>query len=129
MSANLYRVILPVTDIDLAAKFYGTILDEPGKRVSNGRHYFGGDSDGAILACYDPKADGDDFGEDWHHHPLQYIYFSVLELETAHKLCESAGAKEITSIKSEPWGETMFFARDPFNNPISFVQGGTEFTG
>ncbi len=28
-----------------------------------------------------------------------------------------------------PWGETMFYALDPFANPISFVKAGTEFTG
>jgi hypothetical protein len=28
-----------------------------------------------------------------------------------------------------PWGETMFYALDPFGNPISFVEAGTEFTG
>ena len=28
-----------------------------------------------------------------------------------------------------PWGETMFYAFDPFGNPISFVKAGTEFTG
>jgi len=28
-----------------------------------------------------------------------------------------------------PWGETMFYALDPFGNPISFVKAGTEFTG
>ncbi|MCZ6888855.1 MAG: VOC family protein [Gammaproteobacteria bacterium] len=31
---NLYRVILPVTDIDAAEAFYAQILEMPGKRVS-----------------------------------------------------------------------------------------------
>ena len=39
------------------------------------------------------------------------------------------GAKDITAIEKMPWGETMFYALDPFDNPISFVQAGTEFTG
>lgn len=128
MKANLYRVILPVSDIDLATKFYGTILGEPGRRVSLGRHYFGGEC-GAILACYDPEADGDHLGVGWRHLPLQYVYFSVEDLQASREACKSAGAKEVTSIDSMPWGETMFYALDPFDNPISFVQSGTEFTG
>jgi hypothetical protein len=28
-----------------------------------------------------------------------------------------------------PWGERMFWARDPFDNPISFVDEKTVFTG
>jgi predicted enzyme related to lactoylglutathione lyase len=126
---NLYRVILPVTDIAAAASFYGAVLGEPGRRVSTGRHYFGGDGSGAILACYDPAADGDSLGEGWRHHPSQYVYFSVDDLDDSHRRCIAAGGREITAIASMPWGETMFYALDPFGNPISFVKSGTEFTG
>ncbi len=77
MPARLYRVILPVADIEEAARFYGAVLGEPGKRVSRGRHYFGAGESGAILACYDPKADGDEVGAGWRQHELQYVYFSV----------------------------------------------------
>ena len=129
MGPRLYRVIQPVTDIGLAAQFYAAVLGEPGRRVSGGRHYFGSDESGAILACYDPAADGDAVGDGWRHHELQYLYFSVDDLEGARQRCEAAGATEITRIASMPWGETMFYAIDPFGNPISFVKAGTEFTG
>jgi predicted enzyme related to lactoylglutathione lyase len=129
MSARLYRVILPVSNIETAARFYSAVLEAPGKRVSGGRHYFGeGDGD-AILACYDPQADGDPLGEGWRHHPSQYVYFSVNDLERTRRNCELAGARDITDIRKMPWGETMFYALDPFGNPISFVKAGTEFTG
>ena len=55
MNVRLYRVILPVGDIGIAAEFYGTLLSSPGERVSPGRHYF--NCGGTILACYDPVAD------------------------------------------------------------------------
>jgi len=129
---QLYRVILPVHDIDEAARFYGAVLGEPGRRVSGGRHYFGGgDAGGAILACYSPGKDGDaaKYGEAWHPHPLQYVYFSVDDVEGARARCVSAGARDVTGIAKMPWGETMFYALDPFGNPISFVRAGTEFTG
>ena len=54
---HLFRVIVPVRDINRAADFYGALLGEAGQRVSPGRHYF--DCEGTILACYDPEADGD----------------------------------------------------------------------
>jgi predicted enzyme related to lactoylglutathione lyase len=129
MPARLYRVILPVTDIEAAARFYGAVLGEPGRRVSGGRHSFTAGPGGAILACYDPTADGDPLGEGWRHHPWQYVYFSVDDLEAARRDCQAAGAREITAIAAMPWGETMFYALDPFGNPISFVRAGTEFTG
>jgi len=128
----LYRVIMPVSDVEQAAKFYGAVLGEPGSRVSGGRHYFGGASKGgAILACYSPREDGDGprYGEAWKMHPLQYIYVSCDDLEAARQRCVLAGASDVTEVAKMPWGETMFYALDPFGNPISFVESGTEFTG
>lgn len=128
----LYRVILPVKDIELAARFYSQVLGEQGKRVSGGRHYFAGEgSGGAILACYSPRDDGDapKYGEDWRLHPLQYVYFSFEDLDATRARCIAAGAREVTGIADMPWGETMFHALDPFDNPISFVKTGTEFVG
>ncbi len=40
MPPRLYRVILPVSNIDEAAAFYCYLLGIPGERVSPGRHYF-----------------------------------------------------------------------------------------
>jgi catechol 2,3-dioxygenase-like lactoylglutathione lyase family enzyme len=37
---HLYRVIVPVSNIEAAAKFYATVLGAPGRRVSPGRHCF-----------------------------------------------------------------------------------------
>jgi catechol 2,3-dioxygenase-like lactoylglutathione lyase family enzyme len=54
---RVFRVILPVADIEPAAKFYAELLGQPGMRVSGGRHYFPcGD---VMLALYGPKGDGD----------------------------------------------------------------------
>ena len=129
---KLYRVIVPVKDIEEAARFYSAVLDEPGIRVSGGRHYFGSlEKAGAILACYSPRDDGDgpQYGEDWQQHPQQYAYFSSDNLEDVRARCIEAGANDVTDICKMPWGETMFYALDPFGNPISFVESGTEFTG
>ena len=127
MNAKLYRVILPVADIDAAAAFYAQVLADPGERVSPGRHYF--DCGGTILACYDPLADGDSLDDGWRHHPSQYIYFSVTDIEAAHRRVAAAGGTDVTEVESMPWGERLFYLRDPFGNPISFVAEGTEFLG
>jgi len=128
---RLYRVIVPVRGIEHGAQFYSVVLGEAGQRVSGGRHYFGDPSGGAILACYSPRDDGDGpkYGESWQQHPQQYLYLSCDDLEGARSRCIAAGASEVTEIAKMPWGETMFYAIDPFGNPISFVKAGTEFTG
>jgi predicted enzyme related to lactoylglutathione lyase len=125
---KLYRVILPVRDIERAAKTYARLIEVHGHRVSPGRHYF--NCGGTILACYDPNADGDGEQDGWRHHPNQYVYFSVADLEAAHRRALDVGCKVIDGgIQTMPWGERMFWAIDPFGNPISFVDEKTVFTG
>lgn len=121
---QLFRVILPVSDIEAATAFYARLLEMPGSRVSSGRHYF--NCGGTILACYEALADGDP--EAVAPNP-QYIYFSVDDLDAAHTRAEEAGCRELTGIEVRPWGERSFYARDPFENPICFVDSQTLFTG
>lgn len=126
--AKLYRVILPVSDINKAATFYEQVFDLSGQRVSPGRHYF--DCGGTILACYDPVADGDPFDKGWHFHPNQYLYFAVPDLEATLARAQSAGCGELDQeIQQMPWGERLFYAKDPFGNPICFVDEKTMFVG
>lgn len=129
---TLFRVILPVPDIDRAATFYATVLGIKGQRVSAGRHYFA--CGGSILACYDPQAEGDDLAEGylaegWRHHPNEYLYFAVHDLEETRHRLELAGAGDITSIEIMPWGERLVYARDPFGRPIAAIDDQTLFTG
>lgn len=126
--ARLYRIILPVGDIESAVVFYTHVLEEVGERVSPGRHYF--NCEGMILACYDPVADGDELGDGWNPHVEQYIYFAVSDLQATVGRIESAGGTIVEGgIQEMPWGERMFWASDPFGNPISFVDDTTTFTG
>jgi catechol 2,3-dioxygenase-like lactoylglutathione lyase family enzyme len=123
--ARLYRVILPVSDIARAERFYAGLLGTPGKRVSRGRHYF--DCGGTILACYDPIADGD--GKPATANP-DHVYLAVDNLEEVFEGARTAGCEWIEDkIERRPWGERSFYARDPFGNPICFVDETTVFTG
>ena len=127
-NARLYRVILPVPDISRAAAFWSEVLDTPGERVSPGRHYF--DCGGTILACYDPRADGDDFDA----RPNQEnLYFAVENLENAFERARGAagagGGRVDDRIETRPWGERSFYMSDPFGNSLCFVDAATVFTG
>lgn len=133
MAARLYRVILPVNNLDIAVPFYAALLALPGQRVSNGRHYF---SCGAvILALYDPRSDGDDRTP---HPNFDHLYFEVDDLEATHDRAQRIGGLSteigdgrlpMGEIARRPWGERSFYMRDPFGNPLCFVDSTTVFTG
>ena len=132
MGARLFRVILPVSDIAKAAEFYGRALDSPGERVSPGRHYF--DCGGTILACFDPRADGDEYNAK--PNP-EWLYFAVDDLEATYAACKKAGGKMASGdvhgdpagqIATRPWGERSFYVEDPFGNKLCFVDRKTLFT-
>lgn len=122
---RLYRVILPVSDIGVAERFYRLLLGIPGKRVSPGRRYF--DCGATILACFDPMADGD--GKQAKPNP-DHVYLAVDNLEEVFQRAKGTGCRWIEAkIERRPWGERSFYARDPFGNPICFVDESTIFTG
>src|SRR5262245_66196384 len=116
-SIKIFRVILPVSGIDEAAAFYAAVLGQQGARISPGRHYF--DCGGTILACFDPRADGDP----WDATPNpDHIYFSVDDLEATFARCRAAGCSNLDAdIETRPWGERSFYAADPFGNKLCFV--------
>lgn len=122
---RLFRVILPVNNIERAMTFYQYLLGMPGQRVSPGRHYFS--CGGTILACFDPRADGDDF--DARPNP-DHVYFAVPDLEAVFQraLAAECGWVDV-AIAQMPWGERLFYAADPFGNKLCFVDERTVFTG
>ncbi len=125
MPPRLYRVILPVSDIRRAETFYSQLLEQPGRRISPGRHYF--DCGATILACFDPRADGDPFTA---RPNADHVYFAVADLEATFARAKGAGCSWLEdAIATRPWGERSFYARDPFGNPICFVDETTVFTG
>lgn len=122
---KLYRVILPVSNIEVATEFYRKVLNQDGKRVSGGRHYF--DCDGTILACFDAKADGDDF--EAKPNP-DHIYISVKNLNEIYARISNWDENLIVDpINTQPWGEKTLYVKDPFGNPLCFVDEKTIFTG
>jgi predicted enzyme related to lactoylglutathione lyase len=134
MTARLFRVILPVSDLETAAIFYAQVLGSPGERIAAGRHYF--TCGETILACLDPVLEGDGVT------PLppnpEYLYFAVDDLEATRTAVEGAGGEMAEAdihgdpageIAVRPWRERSFYAVDPFGNKICFVDETTVFTG
>lgn len=132
--AKLFRVILPVSDIGRAARFYEIVLGNAGQRVSPGRHYF--DCEGVVLACYDPMEDGDGYEAKPIPEP---VYLAVDDLQATFHNAKKAGASlspavvpdvgPLGEIAERPWGERSFYASDPFGNPLYFVSRESVFTG
>jgi catechol 2,3-dioxygenase-like lactoylglutathione lyase family enzyme len=130
--ARLFRVLLPVGDVERAVRFYAAVLGSPGRRVSPGRHYF--ECEGVILACFDPRADGDGYDAKPNPEPL---YLAVDDLAAVYAAAVGAGAElargappgvgPLGEIAKRPWGEESFYASDPFGNPLCFVSRSTIF--
>jgi predicted enzyme related to lactoylglutathione lyase len=132
-SIRLFRVIMPVTNIDAATRFYSALFEQPGFRVSNGRHYF--ECGGVILAVYDAMADGDRQAV---RNNAEHVYFAVPDLEAVFTRAEQIGglSKEtgdggllMGQIARRPWGERSFYMHDPSGNPICFVDAQSIFKG
>ena len=126
---KIFRVTVEVDDIERAAEFYAHLLDTPGKRHPGSRHYF--DCGGVILAVQDvsraglpPQANA------------KSLYFAVGELETVHARARTLGAlapykvhdAPAGEIVTRPWQERSFYAVDPWQNDLCFVQEGTLYT-
>jgi catechol 2,3-dioxygenase-like lactoylglutathione lyase family enzyme len=132
-AARLFRVIVPVNDLAAAAPFYAALLEQPGIRVSAGRHYF--PCGPVVLALYDPRADGDDRVP---RPNFDHLYLAVDDLEGAHARASRVGGLSTETgdgrlpmgeIARRPWGERSFYMHDPFGNPLCFVDAATLFTG
>ena len=121
---QLFRVILPVSRIEEATAYCSAVLDQPGKRISPGRHYFG--CGNVILACFDPRADGDA----WDATPNSgHVYFSVEDLDVCFdRVGRLQNGAILRPIEIQPWGERSFYCVDPFENKLCFVDQRTLFT-
>jgi predicted enzyme related to lactoylglutathione lyase len=121
---RLFRVIVPVPDIDAAARFYEQLLGLSGKRVSSGRHYL--DCEGTILALFSPRDDTDPWDAKPNPEP---VYFAVDDLEAVQQRAIDMGAQIDDPIDVQPWGERSFYLRDPYGNRLCMVDRQTLFTG
>jgi catechol 2,3-dioxygenase-like lactoylglutathione lyase family enzyme len=128
VGVQLFRVIVPVEDVERAQRFYAHVLGMTGERIGPGRHYF--HCGPVILACVHVTKN--------FRSNIENIYIAVDDLDATYKLfleatTNSLGGEllegEWGNIEKRAWDERSFYVRDPFGNPICFVESGTEFTG
>lgn len=122
---RIFRIVIPVDDIEAATTFYSAILNTPGERVWVNRHYFRCGE--VILACVEPGPESGDFHLDG---DPRIIYLSVDNLEQTMELVRQAEPAHLdASIEAQAWGERSFYAKDPFGTRLCFVQGATIYSG
>jgi catechol 2,3-dioxygenase-like lactoylglutathione lyase family enzyme len=121
--AQLFRVVMPVPDFERGVAFYAAALSQPGELVAPNRHYFR--CGGTVLAVVDPS------GHDVEFRPnVEHVYFAVPDLKQRYAIVRDAAPSWIEGkIARRPWGEKSFYARDPFGNPVCFVDDKTVFLG
>lgn len=131
-TTRIYRIIMPVSDLDHAVRFYRHVLGQDGISISPGRHYF--DCGEVILAVYSPRADGDERDA---RPNFDHVYFAVPDLDGIYRRAQEAGGLStrvgdgnlpMGAIATRPWGERSFYMQDPAGNPLCFVDQRTTFT-
>jgi len=129
---KLFRVTLQVSDLDQASTFYAKLLNDPGIRIPRGsRHYF--NCGPVILALVDVAKGA---GEKPAPTP-DYIYFAVDDLGEVFERAKALDClakdrfhdQNAGEIVKRPWGEVSFYAEDPWDNGLCFVDEKTLFTG
>jgi predicted enzyme related to lactoylglutathione lyase len=126
---KIFRITVEVDDIERAAVFYARLLDTPGERHPGSRQYF--DCGGVILHVQDVSRGG------LSPHPnAKSLYFAVDDLEAVHARAAELGALAPYKVHdapggdivTRPWQERSFYAIDPWENDLCFVEEGTLYT-
>jgi predicted enzyme related to lactoylglutathione lyase len=122
---ELFRAVVPVSDIEAAVAYYERVMDCAGEWVGAGRVYFHGP--GAILVCWDAAREGDGTYPGPNH---GHLYFAVDDLDACFERARAAGGAWLEGGPAlRAWGERSFYARDPSGNRICFVDASTRYLG
>ena len=120
---KLFRIAIPAMQIDRSRYFYERVLGFRADATVPSRLYF--HCDDVILALID-----------WSAQPKRpfmplpdNIYFATDELDAVYRRAADAGARQISSIETQTWGERSFYCLDPDGNPLCFVDETTLFLG
>ncbi len=119
MAPNLFRVILPVEDLERADAFWDRILGLPIDKAVPSRHYI--KTGGAILVLVDPSEHG---GK--HTPNPDWLYFRMPDLDATWAAAQDLGCPEPptdegTGIQKRVWGDLSFYTYDPDGNPLCFI--------
>jgi len=116
MAADLFRVILPVEDLERADAFWDRILGQSIDRGVPGRHYI--QTAGAILVLVDPSEHGG------RHTPNpDWLYLRVPDLAATRATARELGCPDLPTDESAD--DVSLCTRDPDGNPLCFVEDAT----
>ncbi len=126
---QFFRLNVEVGNLDAAITFYSKLLDMEGRRQPGARCYF--ECGSVTLSVVDVSSSGPP------HPAAKALYFTVKNLDAAFERAKSLHCLSQENVHDapgggivvRPWGERSFYAEDPWNNPLCFVEEGTVYTG
>jgi catechol 2,3-dioxygenase-like lactoylglutathione lyase family enzyme len=120
---RIFRIAIHASRIDAARAFYESVLGIPADDTVPSRIYF--HCGEVILAVLDRRPE--------HGEPLRTtadnLYLATGELDAAHARALAAGARDVSAIEIQPWGERSFYCLDLDGNRLCFVDDATLFLG
>jgi catechol 2,3-dioxygenase-like lactoylglutathione lyase family enzyme len=123
---QFFRLNVEVGNLDEAIPFYTKLLGIQGRKQPGSRCYFeAGPVTLQVLQVANP------------HTAAKALYFTVANLESIFERARELGCLSQESVHDapgggivvRPWGERSFYALDPWQNPLCFVEEGTVYTG
>jgi len=126
---QFFRLNVEVGDLEAATAFYTKLLGIQGRTQRGARCYF--DCGPVTLSVLDVSSGGTP------HPAAKALYFTVRDLDAAFARASELGCLSRQEVHDapgggivvRPWGERSFYAQDPWNNPLCFVEEGTVYTG
>lgn len=132
---SLFRINVEVGDLATAAEFYEKLFGLVGRKQAGARCYF---TCGAVtLQVVDVASDGAGHPGRTPHPAAKALYFVVKDLDAVFERARALAclSREMVhgepggAISVRPWGERSFYAEDPWQNPLCFVEQGTIYPG
>jgi len=120
---RVFRIAVPASQIARSRAFYESVLALEADDTVPSRLYF---HCGEVIVAL----------IDWQVEPSgtfqptpDNLYFATDELDAVHGRAVAAGAGQVSSIETRPWGERSFYCLDPDGNRLCFVDETTMFLG
>ena len=126
---QFFRLNVEVADLDAAISFYTKLLGVEGRKQPGHRCYF--ECGPVTLQVLDVSSVSQP------HPAAKALYFTVKNLDAAFDRAKGLGClsrEEVHDVPGggivvRPWGERSFYAKDPWGNPLCFVEEGTVYAG
>ncbi len=126
---QFFRLSVEVGNLDAAIAFYTKLLAQQGRKQPGARCYF--EAGPVTLSVLDVSSQGKP------HPAAKALYFTVRDLDAAFARAKALGCLSRESVHDapgggivvRPCGERSFYAEDPWQNPLCFVEEGTVYTG